>query len=100
MPLLLSLLNYLSILIRKLFLLFAASACFCCTGSTVGKVADGRLTEGWQLKFMINGRCVTSDIVIGNESVRKIIINDTIISFLNCNQHFANFEPLQFPSVV
>ena len=25
---------------------------------------------------------------IGNESVPKIIINDTIIFFLNCNQHF------------
>ena len=29
--------------------------------------------------------------LIGNESVPKIIINDTII-FLNCNQHFANFK--------
>jgi len=28
--------------------------------------------------------------VIGNESVPKIIINDTIKLFLNCNQHFGN----------
>ena len=30
---------------------------------------------------------------VGNESVPKIIINDTIFFFLNCNQHFANFKP-------
>ena len=30
---------------------------------------------------------------IGNESLLKIIINDTIIFFLNCNQHFGNFKP-------
>jgi len=27
----------------------------------------------------------------GNEIVLKVIINDTIIFFLNCNQHFGNF---------
>jgi len=32
---------------------------------------------------------------IGNKSVPKIIINDTIgpIYFLNCNQNFGNFKP-------
>ena len=30
---------------------------------------------------------------IGNESVPKIKINDTIIFFLNCKQHFVNFKP-------
>jgi len=29
---------------------------------------------------------------IGNESVPKIIINDTKIYFLNCNQHFCSFK--------
>jgi len=29
----------------------------------------------------------------GNESVPKIIINDTINSFLSCNHHFGNFKP-------
>ena len=28
----------------------------------------------------------------GNESVPKIVINDTIF-FLNCNQHSGNFKP-------
>ena len=33
-------------------------------------------------------------LVIGNESVPKIIMNDTInLFFLNCNQHFGNFKP-------
>jgi len=33
-------------------------------------------------------------LVIGNESVPKITINDTINLFVsNCNQHFANFKP-------
>jgi len=30
---------------------------------------------------------------IGNESVPKIIMNDTLNLLLNCNQHFANFKP-------
>ena len=30
---------------------------------------------------------------IGNESVPKIIINDTINSLFNYNQRFANFKP-------
>jgi len=30
---------------------------------------------------------------IGNESVPKVIISDTINLFLNCNQHCANFKP-------
>ena len=30
---------------------------------------------------------------IRNESVPKIIINDTINLFFNCNQHFGNFKP-------
>ena len=30
---------------------------------------------------------------IRNKSVPKIIINDTIIFLLNCNQHFGNFKP-------
>ena len=29
----------------------------------------------------------------GDDSVPKIIINDTIIFFSNCNQHFGNFKP-------
>jgi len=35
-----------------------------------------------------------------NETVPKIIINKTIYLFLNCNRHFANFRPEQFPSAV
>ena len=31
---------------------------------------------------------------------KNIIINDTTNLFLNCNQHFGNFKPLQFPSAV
>ena len=30
---------------------------------------------------------------IGNESVPKIIINETIVFFLNCNQQIGNFKP-------
>ena len=30
---------------------------------------------------------------IGNESVSKIIINNMMPLFLNCDQHFANFKP-------
>ena len=30
---------------------------------------------------------------IGNESVPKIIINDTMFFFLNCSQHFGDFKP-------
>jgi len=31
---------------------------------------------------------------IGNESVPKIIINETVnLFFLNCSQHFGNFQP-------
>jgi len=39
---------------------------------------------------------------VGNESVPKIIINDTIkLFFLNRNQHFGYFKPQQlFPSAV
>jgi len=29
----------------------------------------------------------------GNASVPKIIVNDTIVFFLNCNQHFGNLKP-------
>ena len=36
---------------------------------------------------------------IGNERVPKII-NDTNLFFLNCNQHFGNFKPQQFPRAV
>ena len=37
---------------------------------------------------------------IGNESMPKIIINNTIdLFFLICDQHFANCRP-QFPSAV
>jgi len=32
-----------------------------------------------------------SAMMTGNEIVLKVIINDTIIFFLNCNQHFSNF---------
>jgi len=32
-----------------------------------------------------------SAMMTGNEIVLKVIINDTIIFFLNCNQHFGNF---------
>jgi len=32
-------------------------------------------------------------ISIGNESVPKIIINNTVNLFLNRNQHFGNFKP-------
>jgi len=39
-------------------------------------------------------------LLIGNESVPKIVINDTTKSFLNCNQHFADFKPQEFPSAV
>ena len=35
---------------------------------------------------------VTRD-VVGNVSVPKIIIIDTVFFFLNCNQHFGNFKP-------
>jgi len=31
--------------------------------------------------------------LIDNERVLKIIINDTINLFFNCNQHFVNFKP-------
>ena len=37
---------------------------------------------------------------IRNVSVPKIIINDAINLFFNCNQHFASFEPEQFLSAV
>ena len=44
-----------------------------------------------------NYMCVKLDMqdftTIENESVPKIILNDTIIFFLNCNQHFGNFKP-------
>ena len=29
---------------------------------------------------------------MGNENEPKIVINDTISYFLNCNQHFNNFN--------
>ena len=39
--------------------------------------------------------------VVSVISVLKIIINNTVNLFLqNCNQHFANFKPKQFPSAV
>jgi len=39
-------------------------------------------------------RQTDTDWAIGNESVTKILINDTIIVFfLNYNQHFGNFKP-------
>ena len=41
----------------------------------------------------VDERGVDIDTVIGNESVPKIIINDTVIFFLHCNQHFGNFKP-------
>jgi len=31
--------------------------------------------------------------LIGNESVPKILRNNTINLFFNCNQHFGNFKP-------
>jgi len=38
---------------------------------------------------------------MGNESVPKIIINDAInLFFWNCNEHFDNFKPYQFPNAV
>jgi len=37
---------------------------------------------------------------IGNETVPKIIVNNTINLFLNCSQHFGKFKPYQFPSAV
>jgi len=43
---------------------------------------------------------VTASEPVGNERVPKITINDTIKFFLNCNQHFVNFKPQQFPSAV
>ena len=36
---------------------------------------------------------VAESISIGNKSVLKTVINDTIIFFLNGNQHFGNFKP-------
>ena len=36
------------------------------------------------------GKWRERSIKIGNESVPKIIINDTLIFFLNCDQHFGN----------
>jgi len=30
---------------------------------------------------------------VGNESVSKIIINNMMHLFLNCDQHFATFKP-------
>jgi len=43
----------------------------------------------------ISGTTYPSPILpVGNESVPKIIINDTVkFTFLNCNQHFGNFKP-------
>jgi len=37
---------------------------------------------------------------IRKRSVPKIIMNNTIKLFLNCDQHFVNFKPYQFPSAV
>jgi len=37
---------------------------------------------------------------IGNESVPKIMINNTISLFLNRNHHFGHFKPWQFPRAV
>jgi len=56
------------------------------------------------LKLACNGNAIgngNNDVGIGNESVPKIITNDRIKFFLlNCNQHFGNSKPYQFPSVV
>ena len=52
--------------------------------------------EPLQDALLLQRKCVCSH--IGNESVQKIIINNTINLFLNCNQHFANFKSQQFPS--
>jgi len=55
----------------------------------------------FSLLFYSTLQSVNAVRAIGNENVPKIIINDTIqFIFLNCNQHFANFEPQQFPSAV
>ena len=45
------------------------------------------------MSFFAVDRYITSAFRIGNESVPKIIINDTTKLFLNCNQHFAHFKP-------
>jgi len=39
------------------------------------------------------GRRHARDRLIANETVPRIIINDTINFVLNCNQHFGNFKP-------
>ena len=44
---------------------------------------------------------IVLSVVTGNESVPKFIVNNTInLFFLNCNQHFGNFKPYQFPTAV
>ena len=52
-------------------------------GSTFSRIRARRKKGG------DGGKHYTDD--IGNESVPKIIINDTIFFSLNCNQHFGNF---------
>jgi len=46
-----------------------------------------------RMHLYLTDSLVGRDAAVGNESVLKIIINDTIIFFLNCNQHFGYFKP-------
>ena len=56
------------------------------------------LRECQQLGREMPKHCIS--LSVRNETVPKIIINNTTIFFLNCNQHFGNFKPYQFPIVV
>jgi len=64
--------------------------------------ANHRVVLVAEYDVIVNGQFLpirSSLTSIGNESVPKIILNDTIKVFLlSCNQNFGNFKPSQFPS--
>jgi len=59
-----------------------------------------------KLQFLVHvplavARSFCGSFATENDSLPKIILNNTInLFFLNCDQHFGNFKPYQFPSAV
>ena len=76
----------------------------CWVATSIIKTNDNQVFENRStfLKEAFLGDSTWADLPamdIGDESVPKIVINDTIkVFFLNCKQDFGNFKPQQFPS--
>ena len=58
---------------------------------TVGATCGATCGRGFSIKRRTSLNMTLTSACAGNESVPKIIINDTLF-LLNCNQHFGNFK--------